>query len=281
MKKICSVLLCIALAATLFAGCSNAKKEKYTDTVLIVGYTQAVAPILEVDKDGKATGFDAELFEKIFDAVKGELKSYTFEQVEEGYTLEKSGGFTDSKGKEYSAGLLMGVATKNQGTFNEDYSFTDPIITNRVVGVTKKGSERSGWAHLKDAKVLTVSEAAATAFAENRAISSVCKSVTAAKDINAALAALDSGNADVVVTDEFSLMPTKKADSYQVFEKELDKIEYVIACAKYSGWKDSLNEAIFELKSEEHGKGDEFTPMVEQYFGYNASSFKWQPEKTK
>ena len=54
-------------------------------------------------------------------------------------------------------------------------------------------------------------------------------------------------------------------------ENELDTIEYVIACAKYSGWKDSINEAIKELKDEEYGDGDTFTPLVEKYFGYNAS----------
>ena len=281
MKRVCSVLLCLALVLALFAGCSGAEKEKYSDTKLIVGYTVSVAPILQVDEGGKATGFEAELFAKIFDSVKGDLKSYTFEKVDEGYTLEKDGGFFDSKNKEYSAGLLLGVTT-NTGTFNEDYSFTDPIITNRVIAVAAKDSTRGGYAEFKGAKVLTVSDVAKTAFEKNAAISGVCKSVAAEKDINAALAKLDSGEADIVVTDEFSFMPTGKADSYKIFDGELDRIDYVIACAKYSGWKDSLNEAIYELKSEDYGKnGDEFTPLVEKAFGYNASSFNWEPKKTK
>ena len=281
MKKLVSVMLCLALVLVVFAGCSKAEKEKYSDTKLIIGYTEAVAPLLEVDENGKATGFEAELFRKIFDSVKGDLKSYTFEKVEEGYELEKDGGFFDSKDKEYSAGLLLGVST-NRGTFNEDYSFTDPIITNRVIALAKKGGDRTSFTEFKDAKVLVVSAAAKTAFEKNTAIAGVCKSVDEEKDINTALAKLDKGEADIVVTDEFSFMPTGKADSYTVFEGELDRIDYVIACAKYSGWKDSLNEAIFELKSEDYGKnGDEFTPLVEKAFGYNASSFDWQPSKTK
>lgn len=281
MKKVFSVLLCLALITLAFAGCSNSDKEKYSDTKLIVGYTEAVAPILEVDENGKATGFEGELFAKIFDSVKGDLKDYTFEKIEEGYTLEKDGGFFDSNDKEYSAGLLLGVTT-NVGTFNEDYSFTDPIITNRVIAVAAKDSDRTGYAEFNNAKVITVSEVAKTAFEKNAAISGVCKSVKAEKDINAALAKLDSGEADIVVTDEFNFMPTGKADSYKIFEGELDRVDYVIACAKYSGWKDSLNEAIYELKSEDYGKnGDEFTPLVEKAFGYNASSFNWEPKKTK
>jgi hypothetical protein len=70
-------------------------------------------------------------------------------------------------------------------------------------------------------------------------------------------------------------MPSDKVDSYTVLDGELDTIEYVIACAKYSSWKDSINEAVRQLKDEKYGDGDEFTPLVEQYFGYNASSFNY------
>ena len=281
MKKIFSVLHCLALVLAVFAGCSKSDKEKYSDTKLIIGYTEAAAPILEVGKNGKATGFEAELFKKIFDGVKGDLKSYTFEKVDEGYTLEKDGGFFDSTGKEYSAGLLMGVLTTNKGTFNEDYSFTEPIITNRVIALTAKDSDRNGYAEFSGARVITVSDVAAATLEKNSAIAGVCKSITAEESIDTALAKLDKGEADIIVTDEFNLMPTGKADSYKIFDGELDKIEYVIACAKYSGWKDSLNEAIYELQSEDYGKGDEFTPMVEKAFGYDASSFDYVPSDKK
>ena len=281
MKKVFAVLICLALVLTVFAGCSKAEKEKYSDEKLIIGYTEAVAPLLEVDDKGKVTGFESELFKAIFDSVKGDLKSYTFEKVEEGYELEKDGGFTDSEGKIYSAGLLFGSAMNN-GTFNEEYSFTDPIITNRVIALAAKNSERTGYADFMGAKVAVVSETAKTAFEKNSAISSVCASVNAEPSVDSALAKLDSGEVDIVVTDEFSFMPTHKEDSYKIFEGELDRVDYVIACAKYSGWKDSLNEAIYELKSEDYGKnGDEFTPMVEKAFGYNASSFNWEPDNSK
>ena len=44
---------------------------------------------------------------------------------------------------------------------------------------------------------------------------------------------------------------------------------------------DNWNEAIYELKSPDYNDKDEFTPMVEKYFGYNASSFDYVPSKTK
>ena len=271
MKRIITVLLSVMLICLAFSGCSSSEKEKYSDEKLIIGYTEAVSGFLEFDEKGKATGFDAELFKAVFDDVKGDLKSYTFEKVEEGYMLEDDGGFFDSTGKEYSAALLMGGVSKNRGTFNEDYSFTEPIITNRIIAVTAKGSERKNFAEFKDAKVVVLSENAKAAFEKNAAISSVCKSITEEKDIETALSYLEFGKADILVTDEFSFNKSDRAKNYTVMENELDTIEYVIACAKHSGWKDSINEAIKELKDPEYGDGDGFTPLVEKYFGYNAS----------
>ncbi len=281
MKKLVSVLLSVLLIAAVFTGCSSGKGEKYSDSVLIIGYTESAAPFLEVSEDGKATGFYADLWDAIFESVKGDFKTYRFEKVEEGYALEDDGGFFDSNDKEYSASLLMGDVHKNSSTFNEDYSFTEPIVTNRVIAVTKKGGKISSYNDLKGANAVTAGDYAKEALNKNFAITSLCKSVKAAK-LDEALSLLDSGKADVVVTDEFTFNPSGKAESYTVLAGELDRQEYVIACAKYSGWKDSINEAIYEYRSAEYNKnGDEFTPLVEKYFGYNASSFDYEPEVSK
>lgn len=281
-KKVISLLLSIVFVCACFTGCSSKGEEKYSDETLIIGYTESVAPFLEVDENGKATGFVPELWEAIFDAVKGDLKSYRFEKVEEGYALEEDGGFVDSDGKEYSAGLLMGAVSKNNGTFNEDYSFTEPIITNRVIAVVGKNSKIKTYADFADARAVVVGDASKQAFEKQNAIYSVCKSVADAKSLDEALAMIDSGDADVVVTDEFNFMPSGKTDSYTVLDNELETVEYVIACAKYSGWKNSINEAIREYKSEKYNKnGDEFTPLVEKHFGYNASTFNYETEGDK
>lgn len=282
-KRVFAIMLAIATVAFCFAGCSSKTDDKYADDKLIIAYTDNVAPFLEVSEDGKATGFMADLFKAIFDDVKGDLKSYTYEKVDEGYTLEEDGGFfndaSSSNKKEYSAGLLIGAVAKNEGTFNEDYSYTEPIITNRVVAVTTKNSKVKTYGDFAGAKVSVVGDVATKALDKHATIKNAA-TVTSAKSFADAKLGTD---ADVVVIDEFTLYQkgTDAVKDYKIIDGELETIEYVIACAKNSGWMWSLNEAIREAKSESYGDGDTFTPLVEKYFGYNASSFTYETDGDK
>lgn len=281
IKKIVAIMLAIVLIGATFAGCSAKEEAKYSDTKLIIGYTEEMAPFITLDKDGNASGFIPDLWKNIFDGVKGDLEGYTFEKIDEGYELEKEGGFfNDGESKEYSAGLLMGAVSKNDGTFNEDYSFTQPIITNRIIAITQKDSKVKTFADFKGAKAVAIKGIANDTFQKHSAISSV-SNAEVADTIDDALKLLDSGKADVVIADEFSFMPLDNAKNYIVLDNVLDTIEYVIACAKYSGWKDSINEAIREQQSPEYNDKDTFTPLVEKYFGYNASSFVYETEGDK
>ena len=278
-KKVLSVLAVLALVAGCFAGCSSNAEEKYSDTVAIIGYTEEVEPFIYSISDGSAKGFVPELWEKIFDSVKGDLKSYRFEKVDKGYILEEDGGFVDDSGKEYSACLLVGAVAKNDGTFNEDYSYTESIITDRIITVTKENGVKD-YSDFAGKKVAVVSDAAQAAFEKNETVYKACASVEQAADINDAVAKLDSGEVDAVVTDEFAYCPLGR-EGDKILDGELDRIEYVIACAKNSGWKDSINEAVREMKSESYGSGDELTPLVTKHFGYNASSFEYETDADK
>lgn len=281
LKKALSILLCIAMICACFAGCSSNKESKYSDTTLIIGYTEEVAPFLEIDENGNATGFEADLWNAIFDSIKGDLKNYVFEKVDAGYRLEEDGGFTGENGKEYSAGLLFGAVSKNKGTINEDYSFSEPIITDRVIAVASNNSDVVDFSSFDKAKAIVVGKTAKEAFERNSSIYNACATVKTVEKIDDALKMLDNGEADVLITNELTFNPTGKADNYNVLENYLDTIEYVIATAKYSGWKNSINEAIRELQSKDYGNGDEFTPIVEKYFGYNASSFVYETDGDK
>lgn len=278
IKKIGAVLCAVAVIAMCFSGCSNQNAEKYSSDTAIIGYTSEAAPFITDVKDGKASGFEADLWEAIFDSVKGDLKNYRFEKVNDGYTLEEDGGFYDSSDREYSACLLFGKVAKNSGTFNKDYSYTEPIISNRVITIVPKGSNIKTYNDIDGAKVAVVGTVAKSALEKNTAIYNRCASVDTIT-LDESTKTLGT-KYDAVVIDELTYCPTDsaKANTYDIIDGELDTIEYVIACAKNSGWKDSINEAIREMKSEKYGDGDEFTPLVEKYFGYNASSFNYQAD---
>lgn len=276
IKKIGAVLCATAVIAMCFSGCSNQNAEKYSSDTAIIGYTSEASPFITNVKNGKASGFEADLWEAIFDSVKGDLKNYRFEKVNDGYTLEEDGGFYDSSDREYSACLLFGKVAKNSGTFNKDYSYTEPIISNRVITIVPKGSNIKTYNDIDGAKVAVVGTVAKSALEKNTAIYNRCASVDTIT-LDESTKTLGT-KYDAVVIDELTYCPTDsaKANTYDIIDGELDTIEYVIACAKNSGWKDSINEAIREMKSEKYGDGDEFTPLVEKYFGYNASSFNYQ-----
>ena len=278
IKKIGAVLCAVAVIAMCFSGCSNQNAEKYSSDTAIIGYTSEASPFITNVKNGKASGFEADLWEAIFDSVKGDLKNYRFEKVNDGYTLEEDGGFYDSSDREYSACLLFGKVAKDSGTFNKDYSYTEPIISNRVITIVPKGSNIKTYNDIDGAKVAVVGTVAKSALEKNTAIYNRCASVDTIT-LDESTKTLGT-KYDAVVIDELTYCPTDsaKANAYDIIDGELDTIEYVIACAKNSGWKDSINEAIREMKSEKYGDGDEFTPLVQKYFGYNASSFNYQTD---
>ena len=243
MKKILAVALCVLLLGSVFAGCSGKKAEQtteITDETLLIAYTADNAPFFQIDEKGNASGFEADLIAKIFDSIKDDCKNYAYVKVEPGYRLGEETAYTDKDGKTYIAYMAVGGLQKNDGTNNEDYSFTNTVISNRVVTLVKKDSKT----------------------------------------------ALYQDKADAVVIDEFDLrtldfiLDGKKqalSDWTTELSGQLDTVEYAFATAKYDRLKDDINEALLELKDPKYNDKDEFTPIVEQYFGYNASNFSYIP----
>lgn len=281
IKKIFALILCIALIGCVFAGCTKSgEADEITDKTMLIAYTKEVEPFLYKDKNGKLTGFDVDLFEKIYDNVKNDTKNYEFVEVDEDYKVGDDVAYTDDKGNDYIAYTMIGAVQKNVGAVNEDYSFTNDIITNRIITVTKSGNNISDYNDLSGKKLAVVTDVAKAALDKNATIKNNNKNITYST-IEDAVAALDNGSVDAVVTDEFSFSPLETAEKYQVLNGNLDEISYAFMFKKGDWVVDNWNEAIYELKSPDYNDKDEFTPMVEKYFGYNASSFDYTPSKTK
>ena len=280
-KKIFAIALCGILIASAFAGCSKSgEADKITDKTMLIAYTDEVEPFLYKGKNGKLAGFDIDLFKKIYDNVKNDTKNYEFVKVDKDYKVGDDVAYTNKDGDEFIAYTMIGAVQKNVGSVNEDFSFTNDIITNRIITVTKSGNNISDYNDLSGKKLAVVTDIAKAALDKNATIKSNNKN-TLYPTIEDALSALDNGSVDAVITDEFNFSPLENAEKYQVLNGELDKISYAFMFKKGDWVVENWNEAIYELKSPDYNDKDEFTPMVEKYFGYNASSFDYVPSKTK
>lgn len=280
-KKIFAIALCGILIASAFAGCSKSgEADKITDKTMLIAYTDEVEPFLYKDKNGKLAGFDIDLFKKIYDNVKNDTKNYKFVKVDKDYKVGDDIAYTNKDGDEFIAYTMIGAVQKNVGSVNEDFSFTNDIITNRIITVTKSGNNISDYNDLSGKKLAVVTDIAKAALDKNSTIKNNNKN-TLYPTIEDALAALDNGSVDAVITDEFNFSPLENAEKYQVLNGELDKISYAFMFKKGDWVVENWNEAMYELKSPDYNDKDEFTPMVEKYFGYNASSFDYVPSKTK
>lgn len=280
-KKIFAIALCGILIASAFAGCSKSgEADKITDKTMLIAYTDEVEPFLYKDKNGKLAGFDIDLFKKIYDNVKNDTKNYKFVKVDKDYKVGDDIAYTNKDGDEFIAYTMIGAVQKNVGSVNEDFSFTNDIITNRIITVTKSGNNISDYNDLSGKKLAVVTDIAKAALDKNATIKNSNKN-TLYPTIENALSALDNGSVDAVITDEFNFSPLENAEKYQVLNGELDKISYAFMFKKGDWVVENWNEAIYELKSPDYNDKDEFTPMVEKYFGYNASSFDYVPSKTK
>lgn len=280
-KKIFAIALCGILIASAFAGCSKSgEADKITDKTMLIAYTDEVEPFLYKDKNGKLAGFDIDLFKKIYDNVKNDTKNYKFVKVDKDYKVGDDVAYTNKDGDEFIAYTMIGAVQKNVGSVNEDFSFTNDIITNRIITVTKSGNNISDYNDLSGKKLAVVTDIAKAALDKNSTIKNNNKN-TLYPTIEDALSALDNGSVDAVITDEFNFSPLENAEKYQVLNGELDKISYAFMFKKGDWVVENWNEAIYELKSPDYNDKDEFTPMVEKYFGYNASSFDYVSSKTK
>lgn len=280
-KKIFAIALCGILIASAFAGCSKSgEADKITDKTMLIAYTDEVEPFLYKGKNGKLAGFDIDLFKKIYDNIKNDTKNYEFVKVDKDYKVGDDVAYTNKDGDEFIAYTMIGAVQKNVGSVNEDFSFTNDIITNRIITVTKSGNNISDYNDLSGKKLAVVTDIAKAALDKNATIKNNNKN-TLYPTIEDALSALDNGSVDAVITDEFNFSPLENAEKYQVLNGELDKISYAFMFKKGDWVVENWNEAIYELKSPDYNDKDEFTPMVEKYFGYNASSFDYVPSKTK
>ena len=85
---------------------------------------------------------------------------------------------------------MIGAVQKNVGSVNEDFSFTNDIITHRIITVTKSGNNISDYNDLSGKKLAVVTDIAKAALDKNATIKNSNKN-TLYPTIEDALSALE------------------------------------------------------------------------------------------
>lgn len=275
-KKGLSLILTAIFVLLCFSGCSKSDgSQEITDKTMLIAYTQEKEPFIYMNENGEPDGFDVAVFKSIFDNIKNDYNDYAFVMVDEGYRVGEDVAYTDSDGNEYIAYVMIGGIARDNGSINKEVTFSESIIDNRIITVTNKDSDVKNYSELSGKKVGVVTQTAMTALDKNTAIKDNLKSADEYKDASTALSDLKNGKLDAVIIDEFTFNASEQVEDFAVLDAQLDKISYAYTFKKYDWWADSVNEAIYELKSEEYNDADELTPIVEKYFGYNASNFTY------
>lgn len=281
-KKVLAVILCAITVALCFAGCSKSTiAEEVTAETLLIAYTQDNKPFI-YEEDGKLKGLDVEIFEKIFKGVKNDYKNYKFVKVDADYKIGEDVYCVDKDGKECIAYIMAGGVQKNVDDINETYTFTEDIINNKVITVTKDGNSVTNYTDINGKEIGVIKGTAAAALDKHSAVKAGCKSVTeySADKITQAVSDLEAGKIKALVIDEFNYYTAKiDRESLIILDGELENISYVYAFKKHDWYVDSINEAIKELQDPSYNDADELTPIVEKYFGYDACNFNYVSEE--
>ena len=191
MKKLLTILLAIAMAAT-FAACSSSPQEGlFSDGKFTVGFDQNFPPYGYVGEDGEFAGFDIELAQKV-----AELKGWEIELVPIDW---------NAKDAELDSGAIDCIWNGFTMNRREDlYTWSEPYMDNSQVIVTKAGSGIAALADLAG-KTVTVqmdsSAEAALASEDLAELTASFGSLETTPDYNSAFMDLEAGAVDAIAMD--------------------------------------------------------------------------------
>lgn len=279
VKKIIAALFALLTVCLCFSGCSSKDKasDEITADTLLIAYTEENRPFL-YEENGEVKGFDAELFDRIFESIKEDYENYKFVKVDKDYKIGEDVYCVDENSRDCIAMIMAGGLRMNTSTVNEDYSLSQPIVSNAVLAVVSDAGDIASYNDLSGKSAAVVGSDSAAALDKNSAVKNSLSKITEydASQAQQAVNDLKSGKTEVLIIDEFTLN-TADTTGLKRLEGEIDNIEYVYGFKKWNEYKDIVNEAIYEISNPDYNGSDEFTPIVEKHFGYNASAFTYTP----
>ncbi len=217
MKKLVTILLTVALAATLLTGCGN------DDKTFVVGFDAEFPPYGYQDDNGEYVGFDLDLAAELCER--------------NGWELVKQPINWDSKDMELDAETIDCIWNGFTMTGREtEYTWTQAYIDNSQVFVVKADSGIATQADLAGKDVGVQADSSALAALENEeeggaaALAKTFGSLTQYGDYNTGFMELESGVIDALAMDigvaQYQI--AERGDGYVMLEEKLATEQYAI-----------------------------------------------------
>lgn len=237
MKKIVSILLTVAMAATLLVGCGN------DDNTLIVGFDAEFPPYGYQDDNGEYVGFDLDLAEEVCER--------------NGWELVKQPINWDSKDMELDAETIDCIWNGFTMTGREsEYTWSSAYIDNSQVFVVKADSGITSQADLAGKNVGVQADSSALAALENTEeggaadLAATFASLTQYGDYNTGFMELESGVIDALAMDigvaQYQI--ETRGDAYVMLEEKLATEQYAIGFKLgNTDLRDKVEETLLEM----------------------------------
>ena len=217
MKKIVTLLLTVAMAATLLVGCGN------DDKTFTVGFDAEFPPYGYQDDNGEYVGFDLDLAAEVC--------------KRNDWTLEKQPINWDSKDMELDAGTIDCIWNGFTMTGREsEYTWTCAYIDNSQVFVVKADSGIATQADLAGKDVGVQADSSALAALENEEeggaadLAKTFASLTQYGDYNTGFMELETGVIDALAMDigvaQYQI--SSRGDEYVMLEEKLATEQYAV-----------------------------------------------------
>ena len=217
MKKIVTLLLTVAMAATLLVGCGN------DDKTFTVGFDAEFPPYGYQDDNGEYVGFDLDLAAEVC--------------KRNDWTLEKQPINWDSKDMELDAGTIDCIWNGFTMTGREsEYTWTCAYIDNSQVFVVKADSGITTQADLAGKDVGVQADSSALAALEDEEeggaaeLAKTFASLTQYGDYNTGFMELETGVIDALAMDigvaQYQI--SSRGDEYVMLEEKLATEQYAV-----------------------------------------------------
>lgn len=225
-----------ALSSVALLGCGNSGQNQAATSAasgaakgfsgeLLVGFDQDFPPYGYVGDDGKYTGFDLELAQKVCEM--------------EGWTYTPTPISWDAKDAMLNSGQISCIWNGFTVEGREDsYTFTDPYMENRQVVVVKADAGITDLAGLAGKNVITQADSAAydllNGDGAQAALGKTFAELQTIDNYNTAFTMLESGQVDAIAVDYpvavFNI--GDKSDTFKILDEALNSEHFAVGFAK-------------------------------------------------